>query len=132
MTEREIDNRGSKSRVFVSENTIVKEQRVYDGWYGNFSSYLRCTLMDFERNYQIKIPSNQINKLRTYTTIATRKPIISRQSGLNPWFLTGFSDAESSFSILIQANDKYKIKWRIKAIFAIGLHKKDVDLLKKN
>ena len=49
---------------------------------------------------------------------------------LNPWFLTGFSDAESSFSILIQPNLKYKTKWRVKAVFAIGLHKKDIYLLK--
>ena len=48
----------------------------------------------------------------------------------NPWFLTGFSEAESSFSILIQPNLKYKTKWRVKAVFAIGLHKKDIYLLK--
>jgi hypothetical protein len=50
-------------------------------------------------------------------------------AGVNPWFVTGFSDAESSFSILIQANSKYTTGWRIKPIFAIGLHKKDLELL---
>nr|4YIS_A Chain A, Meganuclease I-CpaMI [Cryphonectria parasitica]4YIS_B Chain B, Meganuclease I-CpaMI [Cryphonectria parasitica] len=49
----------------------------------------------------------------------------------NPWFLTGFSDAECSFSILIQANSKYSTGWRIKPVFAIGLHKKDNELLKR-
>ena len=83
------------------------------------------------RNYRVKILSNQINKWRVYTSITARKPIVSYQFSLDPWFLTGFSDAESSFSILIQANRKYKTKWRIKAIFAIGLHKKDIDLLEK-
>ena len=35
------------------------------------------------------------------------------------------------FSILIGANVKYKTKWKVKPGFAIGLHKKDIDLLKK-
>ena len=86
--------------------------------------------MDFERNYQFKILSNQINKVRWYTSIASHKPTITPQSIQNPWFITGFSDAESSFSILIQANSKYATGWRIKPVFAIGLHKKELELLK--
>ena len=94
-------------------------------------------------NHQIKFLSNQIDMCRKYNTIISRKPIISStpfggclkesksvKTSLNPWFLTGFSDAESSFSILIQPNLKYKTKWRVKAVFAIGLHKKDIYLLK--
>ena len=42
-------------------NNFVKEQRV-DGSWCNKSLHLRCTLMDFERNYQIKKPSKQLNK----------------------------------------------------------------------
>ena len=38
-------------------------------------------------------------------------------------------DAEASFSILIQYNKNYKNNWRVKIIFAIGLHKKDLKLL---
>ena len=91
---------------------------------------LRCTLMGFEINYPIKILSNQINKVRWYTSISSHKPIITPQFIQNPWFITGFSDAESSFSILIQANSQYTTGWRIKPVFAIGLHKKDLELLK--
>lgn len=83
-----------------------------------------------ERDYHIKILSNQINKVRRYTSISPRKPIVTPQSIKNPWFITGFSDAESSFSILIQANRQYAIGWRIKPVFAIGLHEKDLELLK--
>ena len=56
-----MDNRGSKSDVHVS----VKEQRVYGSWH---YICLRYTLMGFERNYQVKIPSNQINMLKYYST----------------------------------------------------------------
>lgn len=69
-----------------------------------------------------------MNKRRGYTYIAhiptTVKP------NLSPWFITGFADAECSFSILIQANSKYATGWRIKPIFAIGLHIKDIEILK--
>nr|ATI20257.1 LAGLIDADG endonuclease [Juglanconis oblonga]ATI20411.1 LAGLIDADG endonuclease [Juglanconis oblonga] len=141
--EREMGNRGSKS-VVVNDYSTVKEQRV-DGSYigGNSPTVLRCmrfclfatpmraNLMGFERSYQVKILSNQINKVRWYTSILPRKPIVTPQNKtVNPWFLTGFSDAESSFSILIQPNSKYSTGWRIKPVFAIGLHKKDLELLK--
>ena len=129
MIEKEMEYRGSKSDFNLKS---VKEQRVDGSWYSLYNKKcLRCTLMGFERNYQFKIPSNQINVLRTYTSIATHKPFIVPKSIMNPWFLTGFADAEGSFSILIQYNDKYKTNWRIKAIFAIGLHKKDIGLLEK-
>jgi hypothetical protein len=61
MNESEMDYRGSKS---VLLNSIVKEQRVDGSWRNYFlrNSLLRCTLMDFERNYQIKVLSKQLNK----------------------------------------------------------------------
>lgn len=86
--------------------------------------------MGLERDYQVKILSNQINGLRTYTT-NTHKPVTVHSPTMNPWWITGFVDAEGSFSILIQRNNKYKTNWRVKAIFAIGLHKKDLHLLEK-
>lgn len=128
--ERTMGYRGSKS-VVVSDYSTVKEQRVDGSYIGKKFSVLRCTLMGFERNYQVKILSNQMNKVRWYTSIPSHKPIITPEvSNLNPWFISGFSDAESSFSILIQPNSKYGTGWRIKPIFAIGLHKKDLDILK--
>jgi len=64
MIEREMDNRGSKSKLSLNIPTnhklnFVKEQRV-DGSLCLINKHRRCTLMGFERNYQIKIPSNQI------------------------------------------------------------------------
>jgi len=121
-------NRGSKSVTHLAKSVIVKEQRVDGSWH---NMCLRCILTGFERNYQPKIPSNQINKLRTYTLIAAHKPLILQPASMNPWFLTGFTDAEGSFSILIQPNSGYKTNWRIKAIFSIGLHQKDTAILEK-
>jgi hypothetical protein len=62
MNESEIGYRGSKSENNLSKLIPVKEQRV-DGSYCNFRKskfmQLRCTLMGFERNYQVKILSKQ-------------------------------------------------------------------------
>ena len=67
MNENEMDYRGSKSEFqYPQPNEIsVKEQRV-DGSYCNKSKFLqlRCTLKGFERNCQVKIPSNQLNILK--------------------------------------------------------------------
>jgi len=124
MIEKEMGYRGSKSNKY--ESLFVKEQRV-DGSYIN-KLMLRCTLTGFERSYQVKILSNQINQIRTYS--ANKISQKQKFNGLiDPWFLTGFSDAEGTFSVLIQHNKNYATNWRVKAIFAIGLHTKDIALL---
>nr|QDG01222.1 LAGLIDADG endonuclease [Scytalidium sp.] len=124
MIEREIGYRGSKS--VICENIIVKEQRVDGSYIKGTNLMLRCTLTGFERNYRVKILSNQINQIRTYSANIPQKP---NNGSIDPWFLTGFSDAEGTFSLLIQRNTKLNTGWRIKPIFAIGLHTKDATLL---
>ena len=110
--------RGSKSA-----NKAVKEQRV-DGSWCKKPLHLRCTLMGFERNYQIKIPSNHLNK-QYYSTLSK----IDLNNKLNPWFITGFTDAEGCFSFAIKPDAKSKLKWRTSPLFVIKLHVKDVAIL---
>lgn len=50
---------------------------------------------------------------------------------LNPWFVTGFADAESSFSMSVFKSKTAAIGWQVEPCFIITLHKKDVELLKK-
>jgi hypothetical protein len=63
MIENEMGYRGSKSDLLIES---VKEQRVDGSWsyylLRKSNSLLRCTLMDFERNYQVKVLSKQLNK----------------------------------------------------------------------
>lgn len=61
-----------------------------------------------------------------YKTNITKDNIV-----LNPYWITGFSDAESSFSIRIFKDEKRKYGWRITPIFSIELHKRDLLLLKR-
>ena len=48
---------------------------------------------------------------------------------INPWFITGFSDAEGSFLISIRPNSKLKIGYSVELAFKIGLHSNDKNLL---
>lgn len=51
--------------------------------------------------------------------------------GINPWFITGFIDAEGCFGINIYRDKKYSTGWRVKIFFEIHLHKKDYGLLEQ-
>lgn len=128
-------NYGSKSNKSLKQNVLknypVNEQRVNGSW-RFISKRLRYTLTDFERNYQIKIFSKQINKLRSYTTLAG--PLLRGKNPgfldlLNPYLITGFTDAGGSFIIIIRKSPKHKTGWRVEAVFQIGLHKKDKAVL---
>jgi LAGLIDADG endonuclease len=111
-------NRGSKSVLKFT----VKEQRV-DGSWSNYSKLLlRCTLMGCESSYPVKIPSKQLNRL-FFSTVSGVKP------KLNPYFVTGFADAESCFCTTIVKNVKLKTFYRVRAFFAIRLNQRDRFLL---
>lgn len=48
---------------------------------------------------------------------------------LNPLYVTGFADAESSFTVSIYKNETSKLGWRVKPYFSIELHKEDLIIL---
>lgn len=51
---------------------------------------------------------------------------------LNPWFITGFADAESCFHCGISKDPKNKLGWRpTVGVFQIKLHIRDLPLLEK-
>lgn len=99
--------------------------------------------MGFERNYQVRIPAKQLiikakmsslpsSNLQLSSPMKKEEPAKSAEVlfyQLNPWFLTGFADAEGCFSIKITKNDKLKTKWRVRPVFSITLHLKDLSLL---
>jgi NADH:ubiquinone oxidoreductase subunit K len=68
-----------------------------------------------------KILSNNLIQSRYYSS--------KRKVVLNPLFISGFSDAESSFVVTILKNPRYKIGWNVQARFQIKLHEKDRPLL---
>lgn len=129
MNENEMDNRGSKSAI--SNNIVVKEQRVDGSWFIKSRLInLRCILKGFERNRDklgfnhwnsyIKSPSKQYG-LKKYSTYSS--------TIVNPQVWSGLIDGEGSFSIIIDKNKVRKLGWRVQLKFQIGLHSKDLNLL---
>ena len=122
MTETEMGYRGSKSA-----NKAVKEQRVDGSWFlAQKARSLRYTLMGFERNYQIKVLSKQLNK-RFHTSAYSQV----QNTKLDPWFVTGFTDAEGCFSVSIYIDKRIKgrLGWPVKPSFQISLNSRDIKLL---
>ena len=127
MSENEMGYRGSKSEVWnPSPNKIsVKEQRVDGSWFlANKARSLRCTLMGGESRYQIKIPSKQFKIY--FSTLHSDQNV-----QLNPYWITGFTDAEGAFTIVIDKVTNRKLGWRIQSKFQISLHVRDLPLLLK-
>jgi hypothetical protein len=63
--------------------------------------------MGFERNYQVRFLSKQLRvKKLFFSTVNEKTP------QLNPYFVTGFCDGESSFQVSIIMNKKIKIRVR--------------------
>lgn len=58
---------------------------------------------------------------------STNKQIISKS--LNPWWVTGFVDAEGSFSMSIFKSKTAAIGWTVEPCFIITLHVRDLELL---
>ena len=111
MTETEMGYRGSKSE-FIIQNpqpkyiNSVKEQRVDGSWFlAQKARSLRYTLMGFERNYQVKNPSKQLNSQKFSFSTLTNNSV---NNTIKLWFITGFIDAEGCFQISIRQDKKYK------------------------
>lgn len=60
---------------------------------------------------------------------STNKEIVSKTSTLNPWWVTGFVDAEGCFSMSIFKSKTAAIGWTVEPCFIITLHVRDLELL---
>ncbi len=71
--------------------------------------------------------------LFTTFTATARKAVTRRYysslSQMNPWFLTGFLDAEASFYLIVYKSNNVKTGWYVRAVFEVHLHLKDKALL---
>jgi hypothetical protein len=136
-------NRGSKSDSLIS----VKEQRV-DGssvFFKYCKVYSKC-----QRNLVFMQWIKYVNTFfesiqRFYSKISYSNFQISLFSsgamfsnfnypstiGLNPYYVTGFTDGEGCFYVGVSSNPRYKTAYRVKAVFHIGVHIRDIALLKQ-
>ncbi len=54
---------------------------------------------------------------------------ISSNVKIEPWYITGFANAESSFKVVVFNSKTVKLGWSVRCEFSIELHKKDLGLL---
>lgn len=69
------------------------------------------------------------NLSKQFSTLNRSLPVHSNPYKLNPWFVTGFIDAEGSFTVLVVKDSRRKLGWRIECKFQLGLHNRDLSLL---
>jgi len=70
---------------------------------------------------------------RFYSTKARtlNLPCKNDKNSLDPWFVTGFSDAEGCFMITVRENPGCNLGWAVGAAFQISLHARDKAMLNK-
>jgi len=62
-------------------------------------------------------------------TVIERTQAAPKKLILNPWFITGFVDAEGSFVVNILQNSERRIGFLVLAYFEIAVNEKDRDIL---
>lgn len=93
--------------------------------------YTRKVILLFRRGWLRYSPAirtlNTSNHKGVFLTVDKDK-----NNKLDPMWVTGFTDAEGCFSIIIVLEEgKPSLKWKIRSSFEINLHLKDIDILYK-
>ena len=136
--ENEMGNRVSKSNP--QNSVLVKEQRVDGNYHNNVvkvysnglskdwhQSWILSNLFVFSNSAK----TNIVKGPKFYNSYAINNQTIS------PWFVTGFTDAcfwseikkEGCFMVKM-SKSKFGLGWRVQLDFTIGIHVKDLCLLK--
>jgi LAGLIDADG endonuclease/NADH-ubiquinone/plastoquinone oxidoreductase, chain 3 len=104
----------------------------------SLKSFANQSIRSFSTNNS---PPTEVKPIKIYSNADIQKlDIIKENKGksgistsnsikMDPYFVTGFSDAESCFSIFIRRSSTNKLGWQVEAIFAITLNSKDLPLL---
>jgi hypothetical protein len=142
-TNQGMGNRGSKSDSLIS----AKEQRVdgssvfkryckvYSKCQGNlvfiqWIKYVNTISESIQRFYtKISCSNSQISLFSSEAMSSNFN--YGSTNGLNPYYVTGFTDGEGCFYVGVSSNPRYKTAYRVKAVFHIGVHIRDIALLEQ-
>lgn len=142
-TNQEMGNRGSKSDSLIS----VKEQRV-DGFSVFFKYckvYSKCqrnlvfmqsikyvnTFFESIKRFCSRISYSTL-QISLFSSEAMSSNLnYSSTNALNPYYVTGFTDGKGCFYISVSSDPRYKTAYRVKAVFHIRVHIRDVALLEQ-
>ncbi|XWW92072.1 LAGLIDADG endonuclease (mitochondrion) [Cordyceps javanica] len=102
----------------------VKEQRVDGSSKSRNLDFVRCTLVAGK-----PVLGRRIHSISDNSIIKNTRFMHTTKDTLDPYFVTGLTEAEGSFTISFVKNDRYKMGYQIQGIFKITMHQKDKDLL---
>lgn len=91
-------------------------------------TYLFCAKNNNKITFNLSNISNFSSNSQSKTKIDSSTKDINTHD-LNPNFITGFSDAECSFLILVLKRAESRTGWRVVCRYQIGVHVKDLALL---
>lgn len=136
-------NQGMGYRGYKSDSLIsVKEQRVdgssvfkqyckvYSSCQGNlvFIQFIKYVNTIFESIWFHT--KNFYSNSFSFSTEAISSNYVTG-NGLNPYYVTGFTDGEGCFYVGVSPNSRFKTGYRVKASFHIGVHIRDLALLEQ-
>lgn len=84
-------------------------------------SYILHKLLHRDKYFLRKATGPFVKKYSTHSSLHK----------LNPHWVTGFSDGEACFSVNISKDKNHNLGWKITPNFSIGLHSKDLALIKE-
>ena len=82
-----------------------------------------------ERDLHTLSVESASQEVRISSQVANENGNSIAQGKINNYYISGFIDAEGSFSVLCTRSKKMKLGWRIIVNFQIHLHKRDLELL---
>ena len=97
----------------------------------NYNSAIPHPVNSIKGKYTIRVQriflSSSSLKLRKLPLQLSNKP--SSTWPLDPFFVTGFSDAEGCFYVTVTKNKSSKLGWTVQPAYSIELHKRDIAIL---
>ena len=156
---QEMGNRGSKSDSLISvkeqrvdgSSVFKKYCKVYSRCQENliFIHYIKDvnTIVESIQKMYTKVFYSKSQR-SLFSSEATSSKFSYASNGLNPYYVTGFTFiffrrnfvytkllekrlGEGCFFVSVSSNPEYKIAYRVKAVFHIGLHIRDIALLEQ-
>ena len=68
---------------------------------------------------------------QSFSSLTNSNLIPNNNLVMNPWFITGFTDGEGCFLIVVYKDNTDKTGWRVKLFYQINLHIRDKALLEQ-
>ena len=97
----------------------------YSGAKTRFVSAFTSLYIPNSINRNIKSKSAlSVKYFSTCTTFNKSNSGNTSYPSLHPWFVTGFSDGESTFGVSVYKKSNSKVGWDVVVYFQLGLHKK--------